>query len=167
MERTALSFDVLLGYMQQAIASMKDPRRPSNATRYSLKEVVLGAFACFFMQSESFLEHQRHLHSRCGQDNTQTLFGLEKIPTVEQIRNLLDKLAVHHLFVVFEWVYRALNGTGLLRRERGEARESKKFLGSQGSVTKAHRHSGSHLLAQAVVGSNPVMEQTLHIQDAL
>jgi hypothetical protein len=115
MERTDLSFDGLLGYLQQAIAAMVDPRRPSNATRYSLKEAVLGAFACFFMQSESFLEHQRHLHSRCGQDNAQTLFGLEKIPTVEQIRNLLDKLAAHHLFVVFEWGYRALKAQGYLK----------------------------------------------------
>jgi hypothetical protein len=115
MELTALSFSALLGYLQQAIAGIVDPRRPSNGTRYSLQDMVLAAFSCFFMQSESFLEHQRQLNSRCGQDNAQTLFGLERIPTVEQMRNLLDGIAARHLFVVFEWIYRALNAQGYLR----------------------------------------------------
>jgi len=114
MELTGLSFDVLLGYLQQAIAGMVDPRRPSNGARYSLEEVVMGAFIGFFMQSESFLEHQRHLKSRCGRDNAQTLFGLEKIPRVEQMRNLLDKIAARRLFVVFEWIYQALKVQGYL-----------------------------------------------------
>ena len=115
MELTGLSFDVLLGYLQQAIAGMVDPRRPSNGTRYRLEEAVMGAFIGFFMQSESFLEHQRQLNSRCGRDNAQTLFGLEKIPKVEQMRNLLDKIAARRLFVVFEWIYRALKVQGYLR----------------------------------------------------
>lgn len=115
MELTALSFSALLGYLQQAIAGIVDPRRPSNGTRYSLQDVVLGAFSCFFMQSESFLEHQRQLNSRCGRDNAQTLFGLERIPTVEQMSNLLNGSAARHLFVVFEWIYRALNAQGYLR----------------------------------------------------
>ena len=42
------------------------------------------------MQSESFLEYQRQLHSRCGQDNAQALFGLDKLASVPQIRNVLD-----------------------------------------------------------------------------
>lgn len=115
MEFTALNFSVLLGYLNQAIAGIADPRRPSNGTLYSLKDVILGAFSCFFMQSESFLEHQRHLHSRCGRDNAQTLFGLERIPTVEQMRNLLDQIAARPLFVVFEWIYRALKAQGYLK----------------------------------------------------
>lgn len=115
MELTTLSFDVLLGYLQQAIVGMVDPRRPSNGTRYSLEEAVMGAFIGFFMQSESFLEHQRQLNSRCGRDNAQTLFGLEKIPKVEQMRNLLDQISARRLFVVFEWIYRALKVQGYLR----------------------------------------------------
>ena len=83
-----MSFSILLGYLQQVITRLVDPRQTSNATRYSLKDLVLGAFSAFFMQSESFLEHQRQMNSRCGRDNAQSLFGLEGIPTVEQIRNV-------------------------------------------------------------------------------
>ena len=48
-----LSFSVLLGYLQQGIAGLEDPRLPSNSRRHSPKEVVLGAFLSFFMQNES------------------------------------------------------------------------------------------------------------------
>ena len=109
-----LSFSVLLGYLSAAIAGITDPRRASNATRYSLKDIVLGAFSAFFMQSESFLEYQRQLNSRHGRDNAQTLFGLERIPTVEQIRNVLDGVAAESLFKVFEWIYQALKNQGYL-----------------------------------------------------
>ena len=56
MTFTPLSFSVLLEDLSAAIAEIVDPRRASNATRYSLKDIVLGAFSAFFMQSESFLE---------------------------------------------------------------------------------------------------------------
>jgi hypothetical protein len=104
MEPMSLSFEVLLGYLHQAISQMQDPRRASNGTRYGLKDTVLGAFSVFFMQCESFLEHQRQMHSRCGKDNAQTLFGLTRIPTMPQLRNILDQIAARELFGVFNWV---------------------------------------------------------------
>jgi hypothetical protein len=64
MEQMTLSFGVMLGFLQRAIAEIKDARLASNATRYSIKDTVLSAFSVFFMQCESFLEHQRQMHSR-------------------------------------------------------------------------------------------------------
>jgi hypothetical protein len=115
MESMPLSFGVLLGYLQQTINQIKDPRQASNGTRYSLSDAILAAFSVFFMQCESFLEHQRQMQSRCGQDNAQTLFGLAQIPTTPQIRNILDQLAATLLFGVFEQVYRALRQAGYLQ----------------------------------------------------
>lgn len=115
MEPLPLSFGVLLGYVHQAISRIEDPRQASNGTRYSLSDAILAAFSVFFMQCESFLEHQRQMQSRCGQDNAQTLFGLEQIPTMPQIRNILDRLAASLLFGVFERVYRALRQAGYLQ----------------------------------------------------
>ncbi len=110
-----LSFGVMLGFLQRAIAEIKDPRQASNATRYNIKDTVLAAFSVFFMQCESFLEHQRQMHSRCGQDNAQSLFGLKRIPTTPQIRNILDEIAASGLFRVFTWVYQALERGGYLK----------------------------------------------------
>ena len=86
--------------LHQVIGQVKDPRLASNNTRYSLKDAVLGAFSVFFMQCESFLEHQRQMQSRQGQDNAQTLFGLVQVPTMLQIRNILDKVMAQELFAV-------------------------------------------------------------------
>jgi len=62
-----------------------------------MRDFVLSAFSIFFMQCVgeaarrvSFLEYQRQLNSRKGRDNTQTLFSVDKIPTDNQIRNILD-----------------------------------------------------------------------------
>ena len=93
-----LSFDSLLAIVDGVVATLSDPRKASNATRYSLRDALLGAFGCFFMQSESFLDYQRQLNSRSGKDNAQSLFGLEQIPSVEQIRNILDLVAPSGLF---------------------------------------------------------------------
>jgi hypothetical protein len=43
-----LSLKVLLGFLYQAIAGMGEPRKASNATRYSLKDPILGAFSEFY-----------------------------------------------------------------------------------------------------------------------
>lgn len=115
MEPLVLSFSVLLGYLRQSIERIQDPRQASNGTRYRLEDAILAAFSVFFMQCESFLEHQRQLQSRHGQDNAQTLFGLNQIPSVPQIRNILDQIAAPQLFGVFERVYRALQQGGYLK----------------------------------------------------
>jgi hypothetical protein len=64
MEPMTLSFGVLIAYLNQAILQMDDPRQTSNATKYSLQDAVLAAFSVFFMQSESFLDYQRHQDSQ-------------------------------------------------------------------------------------------------------
>ena len=115
MEPMKLSFIALLDYLNRAILGMKDPRLASNATKYSLSDAVLGAFSVFFMQSESFLEHQRHLESDRGKSNTQTLFGMIKIPTVPQIRNIVDGVPAAALSSVFNCVYQALRRDGHLK----------------------------------------------------
>src|SRR3984957_13493001 len=50
----------------------------------------LSAFALFFMQSASFLAFQRALEKGHGHSNCQTLFGIEKIPSDNYIRDMLD-----------------------------------------------------------------------------
>ena len=108
MEPAKLSFIALLEYLNRAILGIKDPRRSSNATKYSVGDAVLGAFSVFFMQSESFLEHQRHMDSNQGRSNAQTLFGMIKVPTVPQIRNIVDGISATSRSSVFNCVYQGL-----------------------------------------------------------
>ena len=79
MEVNDLSFDGIVRCLNDVIGKINDPRSASNATKYSLREAILGAFAAFFLQNESFLEYQRQLNSRFGRDNAQSLFHLSHI----------------------------------------------------------------------------------------
>ena len=115
MDPMPLSFETLMAYLHRAIAQIQDPRQPSNATQYQLSDVILGAFSAFFMQCDSFLEHQRQMSSRCGQDNAQTLFGLIRVPSDAQIRNVMDPIPSAQFHGIFDWVYQALKRAGFLK----------------------------------------------------
>jgi len=109
-----ISMGGVIAYLLAGIEKMKDPRKPSPNTTYSIKDAVLSGFSLFFIQCESFLEYQRQLHSRKGRDNLQTLFGAIKIPSDNQIRNILDKINAEYLFEVFRAVYQLLKTRGIL-----------------------------------------------------
>ena len=61
----------------------------------------MAAFSMFFMQSESFLDFQRQLEEGQGTSNCQTLFGMEKIPSDNHIRSMLDPVPPEHFYPLF------------------------------------------------------------------
>ena len=82
-------------HLRESCARMEDKRRGSNS-RYSMADIGMAAFSLFFMQHPSFLAFQRTLHENVGRDNTQALFGMEKIPSDNHIRNMLDGVSPEH-----------------------------------------------------------------------
>jgi hypothetical protein len=115
MEFTPLSPKALLDHLHSSISQLTDSRRKSNATKYTMRDAILGAFSMFFMQNESFLEHQRQMTSLHGKSNAQTMFGIFNIPTNQQIKNILDGIPATALIGVFDWVYRVMRDQGLLQ----------------------------------------------------
>ena len=83
--------DRLLDSLRRCCRSLPDQRRGLNTT-YDMADFALAGFAPFFMQSPSFLAHQRHLETGQGRSNCQTLFGIRKIPGDSQIRAKLDAI---------------------------------------------------------------------------
>ena len=72
----------LLAGLRTVCAGFTDARRsPDPDVDYSMADIGLSAFSLFFMQSESFLSHQRRLEQGHGTSNCHTLFGMKKIPT--------------------------------------------------------------------------------------
>jgi len=91
----------LLGGLRRAFACFPDGRqwRPDNM---AISDAGMAAFSLFFMQSESFLSHQRRMeHGRNG-SNCKTLFGIERIPSDNHIRDLLDPAPPELLTPCFE-----------------------------------------------------------------
>jgi len=91
--RQKLSLQNIMTYLRERWAQVPDTRKPNNHTKYAVAEGVLAAFAVFFMQSSSFLAHQRLLQSKKGRSNARSLFQIEQIPSDPQIRNLVDPLS--------------------------------------------------------------------------
>lgn len=107
-----LSVDKILEYFQESWRKLPDYRKPNNNTKYEVADAALSAYSVFFMQSPSFLAHQRDMHQRKGKDNAETLFGVSKIPSDNQIRNLLDPVNPDHFHQDFSWIHDGLRQSG-------------------------------------------------------
>jgi hypothetical protein len=90
----------LIAALKALCATLPD-RRTGENTSYSMADIGMGAFGVFFMQSPSFLAHQTALERGHGTSNCQTLLGMEKIPTDNHIRTMLDPIPPETLFAMF------------------------------------------------------------------
>ena len=116
-----LGFNVVVQTLEHLVAAMRrccqslPDRRVGRNTTYAVADFALSAFAPFFMQSPSFLAHQRHLETARGRSNCQTLFGVSQIPGDSQVRAMLDPIEPAHFFPVFADVISALRETSGLQ----------------------------------------------------
>jgi len=101
-------------------ADAPDVRKPNNNTRYQIADAILAAFSVFFMQSSSFLAHQRLLQQKNGRNNATSLFGIERLPSDQQIRNLLDPLDVKYFHADFWDIFDHLKTLGHLEAFRSK-----------------------------------------------
>jgi len=129
-------FQRLLGFLETAIAGFPDLREGKNR-QYGIGDLARAAFAVFFCQSPSFLAQQKLMQQAQGRNNGRTLFGIEKLPSDNHIRNHLDPVDPRLLRPVFHdtarYLYEgkeldrfrslggtllvALDGTGYFRSE--------------------------------------------------
>jgi hypothetical protein len=97
----------LLSGLRAVCATFPDPRK-GRSGNVAMADFGMSAFAMFFMQSASFLSFQRRLEKGHGRSNCQTLFGIEKIPSDNYIRDMLDDAAPSRLAPCFEDTERLL-----------------------------------------------------------
>jgi len=81
------ALDELLSELRKVCTGLED-KRLGQACRYTMADMA--AFSVFFMQSRSFLGHQRALAEGHGRSNCQTLLGMAAIPSDNHIRQMLD-----------------------------------------------------------------------------
>jgi len=93
MSKQVISLQNVMSYFRKRWSTAPDVRKPSNNAKYTVADGLLAAFAVFFMQSSSFLDHQRLLQNKKGRSNARSLFQVEEIPSDAQIRNLVDPVS--------------------------------------------------------------------------
>jgi len=148
--------------------------RTGRNTQYGIPDAGLGAFSVLYIQAPSFLAHQRDMQRKKGQNSAQCLFGVERIPSDGQIRNLLEPVEPAQLHEPFWEVYRCLNEGGHLDKYRGIggtrliSLDGSQYFSSQeihcsncrGSVRDEKTYY-SHLVMMAVVCA-PEQEHVMH-----
>ena len=87
--RNSFTLEALLNSFRRAASDLPDRRRGRNK-RYSVAAAAGCAFAPFFLQDPSFLAFQRRMQKQQARSNCQSLCGIERIPTDNCIRSLLD-----------------------------------------------------------------------------
>ena len=110
----------LIRNLHDTCACLSDKRKGKNV-HYPMADFGMAAFSVFFMQSPSFLAHQRRLAEGpgCGRSNCETLFEMSRIPSDNHVRAMLDPVAPDCFFPVFDVALEALeqsNGLSDFRR---------------------------------------------------
>ncbi len=83
------ALEKLLSELKEVCAGLED-KRQGLGYRYTMADIGLAAFSVFFMQSPSFLGHQRAPAEGHGRSNCQTLLGMAAVPSDNHIRQMLD-----------------------------------------------------------------------------
>ena len=112
-------FETIIAAMKNKFAELPDYRKPSNGTQYEVLDAVLSAYSVFFMQSPSFLAHEQDRKREQGKNNLESLFGVYRTPSTNQIKNILDLLPPKEMGDVFWEVYEQLNKAKYLEEFRG------------------------------------------------
>src|SRR4051794_23400801 len=115
------ALEELLSELREVCAGLED-KRQGQACRYTMADIGLAAFSVFFLQSPSFLGHQRALAEGHGQSNCQTLLGMAAIPSDNHIRQMLDgssPAAFDRLFIKGLESIGAVDGLSVFQRLDG------------------------------------------------
>lgn len=108
-----ISFDMMVQQLRNAICNFPDKRNGQN-TQFSIEDIALGGFSVFFTQSPSFLAFQNSMQKNKGVNNAQSLFGIQKIPSDNHIRDMLDVVPPETVFPVFIFIAETLKAAGYL-----------------------------------------------------
>ena len=143
------TFNTLIKFLESAISQFPDIRLGTNK-QYQIKDAALSAFSVFFTQCPSFLTYQKSMEQNKGNNNGRTLFGIDKIPCDNQIRDLLDPVHASCIAPVFDQTLNMLQETNVIDDFRsfnndllialdGTWYYSSKKINCQNCLTKEHK----------------------------
>ena len=110
--RKDLSADALFKLLHEQFDSLADPR--SGEVEIPLGDVLMSAFAMFSLKDPSLLafDHRR----RDPNDNFRTIYGINRVPSDTQMRDILDPVDPEGLRAPFLEIFRCLQRGKVLQR---------------------------------------------------
>lgn len=86
----------------------------SNNLKYAVVDAAMSAFGVFFTQSPSFLDYQTRMQKKYGKNNAQSILGIHQLPSMSQVRNLLDPVPAEALYPLLQEISDGLYHNGYL-----------------------------------------------------
>ena len=152
-------------YLHERLSQLTDKRVGENQF-IKMRDIGLSAFAVFFTQSSSFLEHQKLLKKRAGKSNSKSLFKIDHIPSDNHIREILDEVPPSEVFPIYDYLlarasknkelstYRHLDNQLLLALDGVHYFSSKKIQCSK--CSQKHHKDGTTTYMHSMVGATLV-----------
>jgi hypothetical protein len=107
----------MLDIFKQNIVNLPDDRKnKNNNIKYDLEDIMLTPLAMFYMQSKSWLSFQQKMETSKGKSNMTTMFGVDKIPTDNLVRDMIDKVDPYLLQPVYDDVLNLANKHGVVKK---------------------------------------------------
>jgi len=86
-----LSFASLVDFISDLYLKVEDPR-DATKVEHSIRDTAMSAVAMMHFQSGSVLHFQRQLEEEKRRSNLSTIFGVDKVPSDTQMREILDEV---------------------------------------------------------------------------
>src|SRR6516162_7414670 len=154
----------LLDSLRRCLEGFPDKRRGTNST-YRMVDFGMAAFSAFFMQSPSFLDFQRRLENEHARSNCQTLFDIPKIPTDNQIRDMLDPAEPKLLHPVFAESIAILEGAEYFNSNKIHCHDCSTRQRGKGEKEYFHAMLGATLVAPGHDKVIPLQPEFIAPQD--
>jgi hypothetical protein len=107
----------MLDIFKENIHNLPDDRKnKNNNIKYDLEDIMLTPLAMFYMQSKSWLSFQRKMETSKGKSNITTMFGVNKIPTDNLVRELADKVDPYLLQPVYDDILKLAHKHGVVKK---------------------------------------------------
>jgi hypothetical protein len=139
-------YDKLLGLLSGYFSALPDHR--TGKTKYSLRDSLMASFAMFALKDPSLLSFVSNYAARA--ENLKEVFDLERIPSENGLRKILDRVEPSHFRGVFAGLLEHLSQQGYLSNRYcldkrllvsidGTGSYSSNKIGCQHCLTKKHR----------------------------
>ncbi len=109
-----LTQNALLQCLERAITEIPDTRN-NNRTKFSIRDAIIIVLSVFFLHSGSLNGHLELLGKAQGKRNRR-LFGIEKVPSANQIRNILDLIDPNYLCDAQDSMIFQMQRSGVLKQ---------------------------------------------------
>jgi hypothetical protein len=114
----------MIGLCGEKFRSLPE-KRSKGEGQYALHDVLMSGLAMMFFQYPSLLSYQREMEQKRGRSNLSTIFGVEKVPSDTQMREIIDGVPVEPLREILPEVFEKMRRSGWVVQFRAEVPQAK------------------------------------------